>query len=74
MKRYFGNELNLLVCFHMWCFIQMKTKLLQIVKLRDYAILMGNEYVVLLRFGLLLCIQRVSLIDSSKLEPANEMM
>ena len=73
VKRYFGNELNLLVCFHMWCFIEMKKKLLKIVKLRDYAILMGNEDVVLLRFGLLICIQKLSLIDSSKSERADEM-
>ena len=71
VKRYFGNELNLLMCFHMWCFIQMKKKT---VKLKDYAILMGNEDVVLLRFGLLLCIQRLSLIDSSKSECADEMI
>ena len=35
---------------------------------------MGNEGVVLLRFGLLLCIQRLSLIDSSKSERADEMI
>ena len=43
-------------------------------KIKSYAILMGNEDVVLLRFGLLLCIQRLSLIDSSKSERADEMI